>query len=136
MRKRKLLMIAATVVSGYFAAWCVAADASSQLAGTWKGTWEGGGTGRFDMTLAAGAGGMTGGVSVGTDGGDYTAQFTTLSITGNKISAKYNYPLDEQGEITLNGTIDGNKVNGTWALGAKGQDGPSMANGTWTVTKK
>jgi hypothetical protein len=138
MRKLSLAMFATI-----FAIVCVgtlssAADApANRYAGTWNGTWEGGGTGRFDMTLAAGADGtMTGSVSVGTEGGDYTAKFTTLSFDGNKMHAKYNYPLDEQGEITVEGTFDAGKGMGTWGLGQKGQNGPALANGTWTVSKK
>ncbi len=109
----------------------VAADSDSQFAGIWTGSWEGGGTGKFDVTLVAGSDGkLAGSVNVGAEGGDYTAKFSSLSFDGNKLAAKYAYPLDEQGEVTLTATFDGNKATGTWALGAKGQAGQAMANGT------
>ena len=108
-----------------------------QYAGPWVGTWEGGGgSGKFDLTLERGAdGALTGGVSVGTDQGDYTAKFTSLSFAGNKMTAKYIYPPDEQGEIALTAIFDGAAATGSWELGAKG-GGAAMAAGTWTVKKK
>jgi hypothetical protein len=139
MRKQTLAMFASVLVMAvWFGALSSATDApSSQYVGTWSGTWEGGGSGKFDLTFVSGSDGqMTGSVNVGTDGGDYTAKFTSLSFTGSKMTGKYTYPLDEQGEIALTATFDGNKATGTWVLGAKGQDGAAMANGTWVVTKK
>jgi hypothetical protein len=132
------MVVAALIVTTCLVALGNAAGApGNQYAGLWTGSWEGGGNGKFDLTLIAGSDGkLTGSVNVGTEGGDYTAKFTSLSFDGNKLNGKYTYPLDEQGEITLNATFEGNKATGTWALGAKGQDGQTMANGTWTVTKK
>jgi len=136
MRKQMVALFSAMLVGILVNVATIAADSGTQYAGTWKGTWEGAGSGgKFDMTLASEGGKTTGGVSVGTDGGDYQAKFSTLSIDGNKLTAKYTYPLDEQGEVTLAATFEGGKWTGTWALGAKGQDGPAMANGTWTVKK-
>ncbi len=115
----------------------IAADTASQYAGAWNGTWEGDGAGgRFDLTLAAGSDGkLSGGVSVGQDAGDYTAQFSTVSIEGNKLKAKYDFPPDTQGEIVLTATFDGKNATGTWSLNPKGQEA-SMATGTWKVAKK
>jgi len=114
-----------------------AADsAAKQYLGQWTGSWEGGGgNGRFEMTLELAGDQLTGGVSVGTDGGDYTAKFATVAIDGNKLTAKYEYPLDTQGEVVLNASFDNNQATGTWVLQPKGQDAP-LANGTWTVKKK
>ena len=138
MRKQfRIKLAAVSVLCAFLGAVVVAADSGSQFAGTWLGTWEGGGSGKFELILAAGSDGkMTGSVNVGTEGGDYTAKFTSLSFDGNKMAGKYTYPLDEQGEITVSATFEGGKATGTWGLGQKGQDGPAMANGTWTVTKK
>src|SRR5262245_8041118 len=108
-----------------------------QFAGNWLGTWEGGGTGKFDIKIERGAdGAMTGGVSVGTDMGDYQAKFSALSFEGGKMTARYDFPLDAQGEISLTGTFDASKATGKWSLGAKGQPEQAMAEGTWTVEKK
>lgn len=113
-----------------------AADAGTQYAGKWTGTWEGaGGAGRFDLTLETGSDGkLTGGVSVGADTGDYTAKFATFALTGNKLTAKYEYPPEPMAEIVLEATFENGKATGTWVMQAKGE-GQSVANGTWTVKK-
>jgi hypothetical protein len=117
-----------------------AADAvdGQQYVGSWGGTWEGAGSsGRFDMTFAIGADGkLGGGVSVGTDQGDYTAKFSKLSFDGSKMTATYDYPLDAQGEVSVTGNFDAKAATGTWGLGAKGQTGQSFADGTWKIAKK
>jgi hypothetical protein len=137
--RRQFLAMSAVLAFGVCFGIATAADSPSgaEFIGTWKGTWEGGGgTGRFDLTLAAGADGkVSGGVSVGSDAGDYVAKFVSLSFSGNSLTARYSYPPDEQGDIALTATFDGKVAKGTWSLVPKGQD-TAMANGTWTVTKK
>jgi hypothetical protein len=110
-----------------------------QYAGTWNGNWEGAGSsGRFDLTIQVGADGrLGGGVSVGSDQGDYTAKFSKIVFTGNKMTGNYDYPLDAQGEVSVTGTFDAKGASGTWGLGAKGQSGgQTMADGTWKTEKK
>jgi hypothetical protein len=104
--------------------------------GMWKGTWEGGGTGRFDLTIERGSDGQpAGGVSVGTDQGDYTARFKELSFEGQNMKARYEFPLDAQADVTLTGTFNSGSAEGTWNLVAKGGD-QSFAGGTWKVAKQ
>lgn len=104
--------------------------------GTWSGTWEGGGTGRFDLTIEQGSDGQpSGGVSVGTDQGDYTAKFKELSFDGQSMKARYEFPLDSQADVAVTGTFNGGAAEGTWSLVAKGGD-QSFAGGTWKVQKK
>lgn len=114
----------------------LAAD-GDQYVGTWKGGWEGGGaSGRFDLTFVrAGDGKISASVSVGTDMGDYNANFSTLAFAGDKFTGAYDYPADPQGEVIVVGSFDAKAANGTWALGAKGQAGQSVATGTWKVSK-
>jgi hypothetical protein len=107
-----------------------------QYIGKWSGTWEGSGSGRFELILERGSDGqVTGGVDVGSDPGDYTAKFKALSFEGNTMTARYDYPLDEQADIALTATFETGKAGGTWSLVPKGQD-MVMANGTWNVAKK
>jgi hypothetical protein len=117
-----------------------AADAvdGQEYVGSWRGSWEGGGgSGRFDLTLTLGTDGKLGGaVAVGTDQGDYTAKFSKLSFDGNKMTGTYDYPLDAQGEISITASFDAKSATGTWALGAKGQPGQSLADGTWKTDRK
>lgn len=104
--------------------------------GTWNGTWEGGGSGRFDLTIERGGDGQpSGGVSVGTDQGDYIAKFKELSFDGQSMKARYEFPLDSQADVTVAGTFNGGSAEGTWSLVAKGGD-QAFAGGTWKVSKK
>jgi hypothetical protein len=104
--------------------------------GTWNGTWEGGGSGRFDLTIEPGSDGTpAGGVSVGTEQGDYTAKFKELSFDGQNMKARYEFPLDAQADVKVTGTFNGGSAEGTWDLVAKGGD-QSFAGGTWKVAKK
>ncbi|HEY2675849.1 MAG TPA: hypothetical protein VGI65_02695 [Steroidobacteraceae bacterium] len=116
----------------------VAAAADDQYVGTWKGSWEGGGaSGRFDLTFARGSDGkLTGSVSVGTDMGDYKANFSTVSVAADKLTGAYDYPPDPQGEVTIAGSFDPKNAAGTWSLGAKGQPGQQAIAGTWKVSKQ
>ncbi len=108
----------------------------SAFVGTWNGSWEGGGTGRFDLTIEKGADGQpAGGVSVGTDQGDYTARFKELSFDGQNMKARYEFPLDAQADVVVAGTFNGGNAEGTWSLVAKGGD-QSFAGGGWKVAKK
>jgi hypothetical protein len=115
----------------------VAADGDQYL-GTWKGTWEGGGgTGRFDMTVARGSDGkLAASVSVGTEMGDYNATFSTVTLVVGKLAGAYDYPPDPQGEVTIAGSFDPKNATGTWSLAAKGQPGGQSIAGTWKVTKQ
>ena len=109
-----------------------------QYVGTYSGTWDGAGTGNFELTLEKiKDGGVTGKVAVTTDGGNYTADLKALSFEGKKMNAKYDFPLDPSAssEVVLVADIDGNTIKGTWSLRPKGQE-TEAAKGTWTVTKK
>jgi hypothetical protein len=140
MRAHKLNVIALIVlVSMWTAAQLGVASAADgdQYVGTWKGTWEGAGAGgRFDLSFARGSDGkLAASVSVGTDAGDYTAKFSTTTLTGDKLAGAYDYPPDPQGEVTVTGTFDPKTGTGTWSLGAKGQPGGQTIAGTWKVSK-
>jgi hypothetical protein len=115
----------------------LAAD-GDQYVGTWKGTWEGAGAGgRFDLTFARGSDGkIAASVSVGTDMGDYSAKFSTVTVAGDKLAGSYDYPPDAQGEVTIAGSFDAKNAAGTWSLGAKGQPGGQAIAGTWKVSKQ
>jgi hypothetical protein len=133
MNMRKWLAAAAIALLGAVA---VAQSDIAAFVGTYGGTWEGGGTGRFDLTIEKSSDGKpAGGVSVGTDQGDYTAKFKELSFDGQNMKARYEFPLDAQADVAITGKFDGGAAEGTWSLVAKGGD-QSFAGGTWKVTKK
>jgi len=130
---RKWLAAAAIALLGAVA---VAQSDIAAFVGAYGGTWEGGGTGRFDLTIEKGSDGQpAGGVSVGTEQGDYTAKFKELSFDGQNMKARYEFPLDAQADVAITGKFDGGAAAGTWSLVARGGD-QSFAGGTWKVTKK
>ena len=104
--------------------------------GTWTGTWDGAGSGDFELTLdKAKEGPLAGRVVVSTDGGNYNANFKTISFDGARMTARYDFPLDPSAEVFVNATFDEKSAKGTWAMRPKGQDG-DIAAGTFAVTKK
>jgi len=139
MKRRWLTfaLIASIGASGLGAHSDAAAPADGeQFVAAWSGTWEGGGSGKFDMKFErASDGEAPRDVLVGTDGGDYTAKFDTISFTGGKMNGRYPYPLDSQGEIIIEGNFDAAAATGTWALVQKGTT-QAFINGTWSVRKK
>jgi hypothetical protein len=109
---------------------------ADQYAGMWSGTYDGAGTGQFDMTLdKAKDGAMTGKVNVTTDGGNYSADLKSVSFEGAKMTAKYDFPLDPSAEVIMTATFEGSAAKGTWSLRPKGQS-DELASGGITVTKK
>jgi hypothetical protein len=141
MRIQKVALVALGLLASLGVALHIGTAAAAdgeQYVGTWKGTWEGAGSGgRFDLTIARGNDGkLTAGVSVGSDMGDYTAKFSTMTLTGDKLAGAYEYPPDPQGEVTITGSFDAKTATGTWSLGAKGQPGGQAIAGTWKVTKQ
>ena len=112
-------------------------SSQTDLTGIWTGTWEGAGTGGFELTLEKGPaskdGKLGGQVSV-TGEPTYKATLKTLTIESQKMNATYDFPPDESVEVTLTATFDGNTAKGTWAAIQKG--GGELASGTWAVAKK
>ena len=137
MRHRVPLRIVAIVAI----IWAVGGAAAGQpsgidrYAGTWAGTWDGSGSGTFELTLDKKDGSAAGRVAVSTDGGNYTADLKTVAIDGNKLTAKYDFPLDPSAEVAVAATFDDRSAKGTWSLRPKGQD-TEIAGGTWAVEKK
>ncbi len=140
MRLKKVAIFALMLAGAWAALQFGVATAADgdQYVGAWKGTWEGAGAGgRFDLTLARGSDGkLAASVSVGTDMGDYTANFSKVSLTGDKLAGAYDYPPDPQGEVVITGSFDPKNATGTWSLGAKGQPGGQAIAGTWKVSKQ
>jgi hypothetical protein len=107
----------------------------SNLLGIWTGTWEGAGTGGFELTLDKGKDGAPGGSVSVTGEPTYKATLKTLSFEGTKMTATYDFPPDEQIEILLTATFEGKTAKGTWAARQKAGGG-ELASGTWTVARK
>ena len=113
---------------------CFNAQEPSSFVGTWTGSWDGAGTGGFELTLEKGKeGALTGRVSV-TGEPTYEAELRTVSFEGAKMTAVYDFPPDASLEVLLVANFEGNKAKGTWT--ARGKNGGSdLASGACTVTK-
>ncbi len=139
MRTRRMVAVLMLAVSWMASAALTDARQSSngdQYAGMWTGTYDGSGTGQFEMTLDKGQDGtMTGKVNVTTDGGNYAADLKSVTFEGAKMTAKYDFPLDPSAEIVMTATFEGTSGKGTWSLRAKGQT-DELASGGIAVTKK
>jgi hypothetical protein len=104
--------------------------------GTWSGTWAATGSGGdFELILEKTPDGTVAGKVSVTGEPTYKATFKSLSFYGNKMTAAYDFPPDESGEVLLTATFVEKKADGTWAVRAKGTT-TDLATGTWTVTKK
>ena len=106
-----------------------------QFLGTWTGTWDGAGSGGFELTLEKDKNGAIGGTVSVTGDPTYKATLKTLTFDGKRMTATYDFPPDPGGEVRLATTFDGNSAAGTWSLREKAT-GNEVATGGWTVKKK
>jgi hypothetical protein len=111
------------------------AKEGEQFLATWIGTWDGAGTGTFELTLEKGSDAALGGRVSVTGEPTYKATLKTVSFEGKKMTARYDFPPDDRAEVVLVGTFDGDKATGTWSLHEKGGSSEA-ASGTWTVTRR
>jgi len=110
-------------------------SSGSQFAGTWSGRWDAdGANGGFELTIESKENSLSGSVSV-TGEPTYKATLKKLAFDGNKMNAAYDFTPDEQAEVILAATFEGDAAKGTWSLRGKA-DGTEVARGTWSVTKK
>ncbi len=112
--------------------------AGDSYLGNWTGTWTSseGGSGELEVSIEKTKDGVAGGKLTASGGESaHSAVFKSVTFDGTKMQAKYDYPLGEGGEVTLDATLDGPAVNGTWMLRPPGGT-TDVARGTWTATKK
>ena len=111
-------------------------SSGEQFVGTWTGTWDAGDSGGgFELTVEKGKDGVVGGRVSVTGEPTYKATLKALSFEGKKMSAKYDFPPDEGGEVLLEASFDGNAAKGTWSLREKA-NGNEVAAGGWSVARK
>ena len=125
---------ALTVLAFTFVA-AAAARAQTDVAGQWAGTWDGAGSGNFDLTVQKKDAGFAGKVAVTTDGGNYEAELKGVTVSGQELKAIYDFPLDPSAEVAIAAKFDEEKSTGTWSLRPKG-GGAEVAAGTFALKKK
>jgi hypothetical protein len=112
------------------------ASSGEPFVGTWTGTWDAGGSGGgFELTVEKGKDGVIGGRVSVTGEPTYKATLKALSFEGKKMSAKYDFPPDEGGEVLLEASFDVDAAKGTWSLREKA-NGNEVAAGGWSVARK
>ncbi len=140
MRNGLILCVMALMFSGVGSGQGNSKQGADSYFGTWAGTWasssEDGGTGEIEVTLEKGKDGAPAG-KIKASGGEsgHSAAFKTLTFDGNKMTAKYDYPLGDGGEIVLEAALEATTAKGTWKLTPPGQTAEA-ARGTWTAAKK
>jgi len=108
---------------------------AEQYLGTWAGTWEGAGTGGFELTLEKADGGaLIGRVSV-TGEPAYKSTIKTVTFEGTTMKGKYDFTPDERAEVVVSLTFEAKTAKGTWALHEKAS-GAQAASGTLSLTRK
>ena len=105
--------------------------------GAWAGSYtaDGGTTNKVSFTLKKDDKGQWGGtVKWVNEEGEQTADFKSLQIADGKFKGKVESP-DGQVEITIDGHLDGENLEGTYAVSPKGST-EVVERGTWKVTKQ
>ena len=105
------------------------------LAGNYKGTWTGGGSGDIRISLQPGDGGeWKSTVTFTFDGSEVQTKVTSVKVEGSKVKIVYTFDL--QGNVlesTVNGEIKGRTLEGTYSTKAVA-DGSAVDEGTWKAT--
>lgn len=107
-----------------------------KIVGTWAGTWTGGSSGKFDMTVTKETGGKlsVNVKSTNEEGNQGSFQSKSVEVTGDKVKIKME---DSNGEVevTLDATLDGKTLKGSYTVRSKA-DGSEAETGTITASKK
>jgi hypothetical protein len=107
------------------------AQVPDEYVGLWAGSWgmtaDATDGGSFEMTIEKDKDGAPAGkMTVSGGEGTHSAVFKSLSFDGNKMSASYDYPLGDGGEIVLEATFEKGAGTGTWSLHPQRQAAGSL----------
>jgi hypothetical protein len=106
------------------------------LVGSWAGTYDGDGGGKFTMSIVRDAANQLGGTLEATSegGGSYTATFKSIAVTDNTVVMAYDSP-ESGGLVELHGALDGTTLKGTWNAFEPGST-TVVASGGFTSSKQ
>jgi hypothetical protein len=129
----------ASLIVLMFGVCCLAyaqSKSGADAAGIWAGTWTGGSTGKFEMTVKKGADGkLAGSLTASPDQGEsYTTAFKSVVAEGNKLTIKFDDPAGEV-EVTLVATIESSSMKGDYSVRAKA-NGEEVDKGAFAGSKK
>ena len=131
-----ILAVAVAIISAAALPQAQRARASKDaIVGSWAGTYDGDGTGKFTMSISRDAAKQLGGTlqAMPDDGGSFTATFKSIVVDGSKVAMAYDSPGDG-GVVQLDATVDATTLKGTW----KSLDGSGnvVASGAFTSSKQ
>ena len=131
-----MLVVAVALISAVTLPSAQAPAASTDpIVGSWAGTYDGDGTGKFTMSISRDAANQLGGTLEATPdgGGVFKVTFKSIVVDGSKVTLAYDSPGDG-GVVTLDATLDGTTLKGTW----KSVDGSGtvVASGGFTSSKQ
>jgi hypothetical protein len=104
------------------------------LAGTYKGTWSGSGSGDFTITLTQAGNDWKADITFTLGGETVKTKVTSLRVDGSKVTIAYQFDL--QGtvlESTITGELKGTTLAGDYHTKAVA-DGSAVDDGTWKTT--
>lgn len=108
---------------------------SEKAVGSWAGSWSGGSSGKFELTITKEADGkLSATMTVMPEQGDSsTVKAKSLEVADNKLKLKLEDP-DGNVEITLEGSLDGEGLKGSYSVREKAQNN-EVETGNWTASK-
>jgi hypothetical protein len=112
--------------------------AEARVIGTWSGTYGGDASGKFTMVFSRDAAKkLTGTVEVVPETGTgYTATFKSVAVDGNTVNWAYDEPDNDNLEIQLQATVDGDSLaGGAWKTVNLGTHNV-LASGTFTGARR
>ena len=104
--------------------------------GNWTGTWSGGSSGKFEMTIKKNTNGkLTASFDGLPDQGDrYTLQSTLVDATGAKLTIKFDSP-DGEAIATVNAVIEGASMKGEYSIRTKANN-EEVEKGSFSAKRK
>jgi hypothetical protein len=107
-----------------------------KLIGKWAGSWTGGSSGKFEMSITKDdAGKLIADLSTTPDQGEpSTLQSKSLTQTGDKVTITFESP-DGEVQIALDGTIEGTSIKGSYSVRNKASN-EEVEKGNWSASKK
>ncbi len=130
-----MLVVAVALISAVALPSAQGPAAKDPIVGSWAGTYDGDGAGKFTMSISRDAAQQLGGTleAMPNDGGSFTVTFKSIVVDGSKVTLAYDSPGDG-GVVTLDATLDGTTLKGAW----KSVDGSGavVASGTFTSAKQ
>src|SRR5215813_4626974 len=108
----------------------------ANAAGNWSGSYAGGSSGKFEMTIKRDAAGkLSGTLTASPDQRQgYTTQFKSIEARASKLTLRFEDPGGEA-EATLRAVIAGSAIKGEYSIRSKAS-GEEVEKGTFTASRK